>query len=104
MRPGALTSTTAGNVYVAGETSSILLPQDQSSSTLSGFSDAFVTKFNPDGLWPCCTPPTWGAPARMAPPAALPSIGPPEKLTSPGNTDSLTSPSPRAPSRLPLAE
>jgi hypothetical protein len=37
-----------GNVYVAGETSSVLFPKTNTSS-LSGPSDAFVTKLNPTG-------------------------------------------------------
>ena len=37
-----------GNVYVAGETTSINFPKTNASS-LSGFSDAFVTKLNPTG-------------------------------------------------------
>jgi hypothetical protein len=39
---------TAGNVYVAGETSSVTFPTTNLSS-LSGISDAFVTKLNPAG-------------------------------------------------------
>jgi len=39
---------TTGNVYVAGETTSLNFPKTNASS-LSGFSDAFVTKLNPTG-------------------------------------------------------